>query len=228
MNKDCSERNIQNLCNDKLNFSDAKKLMEESFYDTRNHDLKFFKIHKLIFDDILKYFTKINGELNLPDFFSILLYFVNDSDEEKSKIFFNIHLKKFQNDTKNFRTVVLNYMKDVLFLLSNLVVEYKSVHEIPESLPYHLSSFSVEKVDLFFNNYLHKDVTNLANERELKIERIYQILMNISYIFNFNKIREIFLFFFSSEKVMNYSNDEIQVQLKDYYLIKTKNLVVKN
>ena len=35
-----------------FNFLDLKKLMEESFYDTKSQDFKYYKIHKLIFEDL--------------------------------------------------------------------------------------------------------------------------------------------------------------------------------
>lgn len=143
----------------------------------------------MILEDLIKFYTKTCGKITLHDLFSILLYFVNNSDEEKSKIFFLIHSKKLINDTKNFRVVLLNYIKDVLFLLSNFIIDYNNLYETPESLVFHLSCFSEEKVECFFKNNLHKDISSLNLEGELKIDRINQILKNISYVFNFHKIR---------------------------------------
>jgi|LauGreDrversion4_2_1035121.scaffolds.fasta_scaffold600638_1 hypothetical protein len=225
-NKDCNDKNIQILYSEKMHFSDLKKLLEDCFYDTKSHDYKYFNIHKHIFEDLIKYYTKSNAEISIPEYFSMLLYFVNNSDEEKSKIFYTIHYRKFNEDPKNFRPILMNYLCDILFLLSNIIIEYNNLYETPETLPSHLSSFSVQKVEFFFNKYLHKDITNLQNETNLSLEKIFQILKNISFIFNFNKIREIFLFFFSTQKIHNYSNDEIQQQLKNYFQIKKKNFVL--
>jgi hypothetical protein len=226
INREANDRNFQALYQEKMSFMDLKKLMEESFYDTKSTDSKFFKLQKLIFEDLIKHYTKSNGEIMLPDYFSMLLYFVNNSDEEKSRIFFTIHSKQFTADSKILRPILLNYICDILFLLSNIIVEYQSVYEVPETLPYHLSSFSVQKVEFFFNNNLHKDVSNLQFETDLNVERIFQILKNVSFIYNFNKIREIFLFFFANQKVNNYSNDEIQAQLKNYIVSRKKSMVL--
>ena len=224
--KDCTEKNIQNLYEEKINYSSLKMLMEENFYDLRNEENNFYQIQKIIFEELNKYFTKINDEITLPDYFSILLYFVNNSDEEKCKIFFYIHFNRINNDAKSFRTVLLNYMKDILFLLSNIIIHSSNLYESQDSLTYHLSSFSVEKVENFFNKHLHKDITNLQSKDELKLDRIYHILMNISFIFNFYKIREIFLFFFNCDKINNYSIDEIQNQLKNYLISRKQNLSI--
>lgn len=230
MNKECSDYNIKQLIDEKINYSDLKKLIGDSFYYTMNHDDKFFKIQKIIFEHLIKYFTKSNGEMNLPDYFSMLLYLVNNSDQEKSKIFFNIHYKNFKNDSKNFSQIVLNYIQDILFLLSNIIIEDWSVYDNPESLTIHLSSFSVQKVEYFFNKYLHKDITNLQLEKNIKDERIFQILKNISFVFNFNKIREIFIFFFDNDndKKQNYSSEQIHSQLKNYYQARNNSILFQN
>ena len=42
--KDCTEKNIQNLYEEKINYSSLKMLMEENFYDLRNEENNFYLI----------------------------------------------------------------------------------------------------------------------------------------------------------------------------------------
>ena len=122
-----------------------------------------------------------------------------------------MHIKEFENIAK-FKTGLLNYLKDCLFLLSNICDEYYD-HDTPDTLHYYLSTYTQKKVEVFFESSLHKDLGTLKGEG-LKLT---DLLKEISFIFNLSKLRENYNFYYMEERG-DFKSEPIKSELAMYTL----------
>ena len=217
MNKNFNSKNLMNLSNEKFHFIDFKRIVECIFYDQKNTDEVYFKLHKHIFEQLVFFYTKPNGEISLVEIFTLLLLLVDNTNIEKAKYFYEMHIMDFDNATK-FKITLLTYLKDCLLLLSNYCDEINDHHETPETLHYYLSSFTQLKIEKYFESYLHKDLVTLSGESQ----KLIDLVNEINFIFNFNKLRESYHFYFKEERISDFNTESIKRELDIYTITRKK------
>ena len=210
VSKEFSTTNLRNISSENIHFQDFKKITESFFYDVKNPDEIHYNMHKHIFEQLVKFYTKPNGQMSVIDILTLFLFLIDTNVTEKAKYFYEMHHNEFENSVK-FKACLKNYIMDTVFLLSNLPIYYCE-NETPDSLYYYLISFTIKKVEIYFEKNLHIGLSNLSGDSQ----RFFDFINEINLIFNFFTLRRNFNQFLSEELLSDFSEDTIKIELISY------------
>lgn len=210
MMKEFNIEDLSNLSKKTINFIDFKKVTEHLFYNISSTDDLHYNMHKQIFDQILRLYTKPNGEISVIDIMTLFLSLFRNSNLEKSTFFYEMHKQNFKSSDR-FKTILLNYLKDTIYFLSNIISEHNE-YETPDNLFQFLSSFTQKKVENYFSKSLHKDLNDLSGESH----HFKYIIDEINYIFDFCLLRQNYIFHYKEERMSEFNVDYIKSDLAVY------------
>ncbi len=210
MMKEFSIEDLPHLSRKNINFIDFKKLTEHLFYNISSTDEIHYNMHKQIFEQILRLYTSSRGEISVVDIMTLFLCFFNNTDEQKTNFFYEMHKQAFSTSEK-FKSFLLMYLKDTIYFLSNIIVEHHD-YESPDNLYYFLSSFSQKKVEAYFKTSFHKDITDLSGDSQ----HFKTILEGVNFIFDFGKLRQRYLFYYKQDTAGEYTAENIKTDLEFY------------
>ncbi len=211
MMKEFCIEDLPNLSKKTINFIDFKKVTEHLFYNISCTDEIHYNMHKQIFEQILRLYTSPKGEISVIGVMTLFLCLFKNSIAEKTNFFYEMHKQAF-NSSENFKNVLLNYLKDTIYFLSNIIVEHHE-YETPDSLFYFLSSFTQMKVEAYFSKSLHKDLNELTGE----CPHFKTILEEVNFIFDFGLLRQHYIFHYKEDRMGDFTADYIKSDLDLYY-----------
>ena len=215
INKEFNSKNLVKIFTENSKFIDFIKITESTFYDLSNTDDIHDSLHKKLFDKLVKFYTKSNGDISVIDIFSLFLLLLDNTNMQKVNFFYEMHVHDLENISK-LKNLLLTYLKDCIFLLTNICVEYYE-YENTDILYNYLRSYTSKKVELYFEN-LHKDLVSLDMEKD----KVIQVLNELNFIFNFNQLRQSYQSYFKDDRSGEVTPESIKTELENYSKIRKK------